>query len=80
MFLTPKNGVSNNNKIRFAMKVNGSTEQVIDGTAALPTGGWHPCGHYPERFDGNALRRWRAGREQYLPCLNHPMLGVTTQN
>jgi fibronectin type 3 domain-containing protein len=39
MFLTPKNGV--NGKIRFAVKLNGSTEQIIDGQAALPTGGWH---------------------------------------
>ena len=39
MFLTPKNGA--NGKIRFAIKNNGSAEQIIDGQAALPTGGWH---------------------------------------
>ena len=39
MFLTPKNGA--NGKIRFAIKNNGSSEQIIDGQAALPTGGWH---------------------------------------
>jgi hypothetical protein len=39
MFLTPKNGA--NGKIRFAIKNNGSSEQIIDGTSALATGGWH---------------------------------------
>ena len=39
MFLTPKNGA--NGKIRFGIKNNGSAEQIIDGQAALPTGGWH---------------------------------------
>ncbi|MFF3332751.1 LamG-like jellyroll fold domain-containing protein [Streptomyces sp. NPDC002888] len=39
MFLTPKNGA--NGKIRFAIKNNGSSEQVIDGQSALPTGSWH---------------------------------------
>jgi hypothetical protein len=39
MFLTPKNGA--NSRVRFAIKNNGSSEQIIDGTAALPTGGWH---------------------------------------
>ena len=38
MFLTPKNG---SNKIRFAIKNNGSSEQIIDGTSAVATGGWH---------------------------------------
>lgn len=39
MFLTPKTGT--NGKIRFAIKNNGSSEQMIDGQSALPTGGWH---------------------------------------
>ncbi|WP_261301642.1 LamG-like jellyroll fold domain-containing protein [Paenibacillus andongensis] len=39
MFLTPKNGANGN--IRFAIKNNGSSEQIIDGTSALATGGWH---------------------------------------
>ena len=39
MFLTPKNAA--NGKIRFAIKNNGSSEQVIDGTSALAAGGWH---------------------------------------
>ena len=39
MFLTPKNGA--NGKIRFAIKNNGSSEQIIDGQSALATGGWH---------------------------------------
>lgn len=38
MFLTPKNG---SGKIRFAIKNNGSSEQIIEGTSALATGGWH---------------------------------------
>ncbi len=39
MFLTPKNAA--NGKIRFAIKNNGSSEQVIDGTSAPAAGGWH---------------------------------------
>ncbi|MDQ0497294.1 LamG domain-containing protein [Paenibacillus brasilensis] len=39
MYLSPQNGI--NGKIRFAMKENGSSEKDLDGTAALPTGGWH---------------------------------------
>ena len=39
MNLTPKNGA--NSKIRFAIQNNGSSEQIIDGTSALATGGWH---------------------------------------
>jgi hypothetical protein len=39
MFLTPKNAA--NGKIRFAIKVNNSSEQIIDGQSALATGGWH---------------------------------------
>ncbi len=39
MFLTPKNGA--NGKIRFAIRNNNSSAQMIDGQAALPTGGWH---------------------------------------
>ena len=39
MYITPKNGA--NGKIRFAIKNNGSSEQIIDGTSALATGGWH---------------------------------------
>jgi hypothetical protein len=39
MFLTPRNGA--NSFIRFAITVSGGAgEQHIDGTAALPTGGW----------------------------------------
>ena len=39
MYLTPKNGA--NGKIRFAIRNNGSSEQIIEGQSALATGGWH---------------------------------------
>jgi fibronectin type 3 domain-containing protein len=39
MFLSPKNGASS--KIRFAIRTPSVAEQIIDGAAALPTGGWH---------------------------------------
>jgi fibronectin type 3 domain-containing protein len=39
MFLSPKNGA--NGKVRFAIRTPSVGEQIIDGTAALPTGGWH---------------------------------------
>jgi hypothetical protein len=41
MFLTPQNGTTK--KLRFAISItgNGTGEQIIDGTAALPTAAWH---------------------------------------
>ncbi|BCU77169.1 LamG-like jellyroll fold domain-containing protein [Luteolibacter sp. LG18] len=38
MFLCPQNGA--NGKLRFAIRTPSVAEQVIDGTAALPTGSW----------------------------------------
>jgi autotransporter-associated beta strand protein len=38
MFLSP---VSGNNTIRYAIKVNGGTEQQINSTSPLPAGEWH---------------------------------------
>ena len=38
MFLSPKNGA--NSKLRFAIRTASVAEQIIDGTASLPTGGW----------------------------------------
>ncbi len=39
MFLSPRNGA--NSKVRFAIRTASVAEQVIDGAAALPSGGWH---------------------------------------
>ncbi|XEC94069.1 LamG-like jellyroll fold domain-containing protein [Paenibacillus tarimensis] len=39
MFLTPKNG--SNVKNRFGIKNNNSSQQIIEGTSALPIGGWY---------------------------------------
>ncbi|HEY1201618.1 MAG TPA: LamG-like jellyroll fold domain-containing protein, partial [Niastella sp.] len=38
MFLTP---VSGNNTVRYAIKVNGGTEQQINSASPLPVGEWH---------------------------------------
>ena len=38
MFLTP---LASTNVIRYAIKVNGGTEQQINSTAPLPAGAWH---------------------------------------
>lgn len=38
MFLTP---VSGNNTVRYAIKVNGGTEQQINSASPLPAGEWH---------------------------------------
>jgi hypothetical protein len=35
------NGYSGNGNIRFAIKNNGSSEQIIDGQSTLATDGWH---------------------------------------
>jgi hypothetical protein len=38
MFLSPRNGA--NSKVRFAIRTSSVNEQIIDGTATLPTGSW----------------------------------------
>src|SRR5690606_25703145 len=38
MFLSPRNGA--NGRIRFAIRTAAVAEQIIDGTATLPAGGW----------------------------------------
>ena len=68
-----------NNKIRFTMKVNGSTEQVIDGTAALPTGGWH---HMAITLSGSTGTLYVDGLQvgSNTSMFKPSDLGVTTQN
>ena len=78
MFLTPKNG--NNGKIRFAIKVNNSTEQRIDGQAALPTGGWH---HVAVTLNGSTGTLYVDGAQVGINTamtLKPSDLGATTQN
>jgi hypothetical protein len=78
MYLTPKNGV--NGKIRFVIKNNNSSEQQIDGTAALPTGGWH---HVAVTLDGATGILYVDGNEvgrNSAMTLKPSDLGSTTQN
>jgi hypothetical protein len=76
MFLTPKNGTT----IRFAIKSASSTEQVIDGTAALPTGGWH---HVAVTLNGSTGTLYVDGVQvgtNTAMTITPNMLGATTQN
>ncbi len=78
MFLSPKNAVTN--KIRFAIKLNGSSEQIIDGTAALPTGGWH---HVAVTLNGSTGMLYVDGQQvgsNTAMTIKPSDLGVTTQN
>ncbi|WP_372663714.1 LamG-like jellyroll fold domain-containing protein [Cohnella sp.] len=78
MFLTPKNGV--NGKIRFGIKYNGSAEQIIDGQAALPTGGWH---HVAVTLNGPTGTLYVNGVQVGINnamTLKPSTLGATTQN
>ena len=76
MFLTPQNG--SNGFIRFAIK-NGGTEQFVDGTAALPTGGWH---HVAVTFDGATGTIYVDGQKVGSGniSIKPSQLGITTQN
>ena len=77
MFLTPKNGSS---KIRFAIKNNGSNEQIIDGLSALATGGWH---HVAVTLNGATGTLYvdgaQVGRNTAM-TLKPSDMGSTTQN
>jgi hypothetical protein len=78
MFLTPKNGA--NGKIRFAIKNNGSAEQIIDGQATLPTGGWH---HVAVTLNGSTGTLYVDGVQvgsNTAMTLKPSNLGSTTQN
>ncbi|KRE92085.1 hypothetical protein ASG89_34090 [Paenibacillus sp. Soil766] len=77
MFLTPKGSTS---KIRFAIKLNGSSEQIINGTAALPTGGWH---HVAVTLNGSTGTLYVDGQivgSNSGMTIKPSDLGVTTQN
>jgi fibronectin type 3 domain-containing protein len=79
LFLTPKNGSTG--KIRFAITTNSGTgEQKIDGTAALPTGGWH---HVAVTLNGATGLLYVDGvlsGSNTAMTLNPSSLGSTTQN
>jgi hypothetical protein len=78
MFLTPKNGA--NGKIRFAIKNNGSSEQIIDGQSTLPTGGWH---HVAVTLNGSTGTLYVDGTQvgsNTSMTIKPSDLGATTQN
>ena len=69
-----------NGKIRFAIKVNNSSEQRIDGQAALPTGGWH---HVAVTLNGSTGTLYVDGAQVGINTamtLKPSDLGATTQN
>ena len=79
MFLTPKNGA--NNRIRFAITTGGGgAEQRIDGTSALPIGGWH---HVAVTLAGSTGTLYVDGvqvGQNTAMTLTPSSLGSTTQN
>ncbi|MFS0724172.1 LamG-like jellyroll fold domain-containing protein [Paenibacillus sp. 1P07SE] len=78
MFLTPRNGA--NGKVRFAIKNNGSSEQIIDGQSALPAGGWH---HVAVTLNGAVGKLYVDGLEvgsNASITIKPSDLGATTQN
>ena len=77
LFLSPKNGA--NGKLRFAIK-NGGGEQIIDGNAVLPSGGWH---HVAVTLSGTTGTLYVDGLQvgQNTGITLRPSdLGATTQN
>ena len=78
MFLTPQNGA--NGKIRFSIKNNNSSEQVIDGQAVLPTGGWH---HVAVTLNGSTGILYVDGVQvgsNTAMTIQPSTMGATTQN
>ncbi len=77
MFLTPQGGAG---KIRYAIRYNGSAEQQIDGTAALPTGSWQ---HVALTWSANTGRLYvnsvQVGQNTSM-TLNPSALGNTNRN
>ena len=78
MNLIPKNGA--NSKIRFTIQNNGSSQQIIDGTSALATGGWH---HVAVTLNGATgilyVDGVEVGRNSAMTIKPSDM-GATTQN
>lgn len=78
MFLSPKNG--SNGKVRFAIRTASVSEQVIDGAAAIATGGWH---HVAVTLNGATGTLYVDGAQvgqNTAMTLTPTSLGATTQN
>jgi hypothetical protein len=77
MFLTPQ---SSSGKIRYAIRYNGSAEQQINGTAAIPVGSWQ---HVAVTWTGNDgtlyVNGVQVGRNTSM-TINPSMMGSTTAN
>jgi fibronectin type 3 domain-containing protein/regulation of enolase protein 1 (concanavalin A-like superfamily) len=77
MFLAPQGGAG---KIRFAIRTASVAEQIIDGTATLPIGGWH---HVAITLNGATGTLYVDGAQvgqNTAMTLNPSSLGSTTQN
>jgi hypothetical protein len=78
MYLTPQNGANGN--IRFGIKNNNSSEEIIDGTSALATGGWH---HVAVTLNGSIGILYVDGSEvgrNTSMTIKPSDMGATTQN
>lgn len=77
MFLTPRGG---NNTISFAIRTASINEQIINGTAALPTGGWHHVVVTLQGSTGTIYVDGTAVGTNTGMTLNPSELGNTNQN
>jgi hypothetical protein len=78
MFLSPRNGA--NSRIRFAIRTAAVAEQIIDGTATLPTGGWQHVAVVLNGATGTLYVNGVQVGQNTAMTLNPSSLGATGNN
>ncbi len=78
LFLSPRNGA--NGRVRFAIRTPSVAEQIIDGAATLPTGGWQHVAVVLNGSTGTLYVNGAQVGQNTAMTLNPSSLGATTNN
>ena len=78
MFLSPRNGA--NSRVRFAIRTASVAEQIIDGAATLPTGGWQHVAVVLNGATGTLYVNGAQVGQNTAMTLTPSSLGATTNN